>query len=75
MVGLKVNFHKSHIICIGGYNTRMMVIESLMGCVRNKFPFTYLGIPLRKAILKRGEWKEIVERLHKRYIVGKEKFF
>lgn len=36
--GLKVNFYKSHIIGIGGYNTCIMMIESIMGCVRGKFP-------------------------------------
>lgn len=51
--GLKVNFYKSHVIFLDEYDIHMMVIENIMGCVRGEFPFTSLGIPLRKTTFKR----------------------
>ncbi|XP_071705386.1 uncharacterized protein [Rutidosis leptorrhynchoides] len=50
--GLKVNFQKS---CIYGVGVDHMELSSLahnMGCLVGKFPFIYLGLPIRSRMKK-----------------------
>lgn len=50
--GLKVNFHKIHIIFLGDFHINLL-IERIIGCPRGDFPIKYLGIRLRQIALKK----------------------
>jgi len=44
--GLKINFHKSEIFCIGQAKQHELMYSSLVGCKLGSYPFRYLGIPM-----------------------------
>ena len=52
MSGLKINFHKSEVICVGLEDNRIKLFEEILTCKRGDLPFKYLGIPVDEHRLK-----------------------
>ena len=46
LTGLKINFHKSELFCIGRANEEHEASRKLFGYELGALPFTYLGIPI-----------------------------
>ena len=44
--GLKINFYKSKLFCLGAAKIQGMEYRELFRCVEGSFPFRYLGIPM-----------------------------
>jgi hypothetical protein len=44
--GLKINFHKSKLFCIGEAQDEVNAYADLFGCGQGQFPIRYLGIPI-----------------------------
>lgn len=65
MSGLKVNFHKSEVVCVWMEEERIKLFQEIFTCGRGKFPIKYLGIPVDEKMLKTeigicwwGGWKK-----------------
>jgi hypothetical protein len=46
LLGLKINFHKSELFCIGEAQDSATLYAELFGCGQGQFPIRYLGIPI-----------------------------
>jgi len=72
VVGLKANFHKSHLI---GINIQPEVLdraaEFLNCCVG--LPFNYLGVPMGINHKQKGEWQTLLNRLKSRLFAWKSR--
>jgi hypothetical protein len=64
--GLKINFHKSEIICFGGAKDFEDQYTELFGCNSGEYPFKYLGIPMHHRKLQNSDWRVIEERFEKK---------
>jgi hypothetical protein len=62
MSGLKINFHKSEVICLGDAKNRSMDFEEIFTCKSGVLPMKYLGIPIDEKILNLKDWKPILEK-------------
>lgn len=52
--GLKINFHKSELICFGRAQDSLDQYKEIFGCKHGELPLRYLGIPIHfKKIKKR----------------------
>jgi hypothetical protein len=56
MSGLKINFHKSDIYCLGGALDREEDFERIFTCNSGLLPMKYLGVPINKKRLKNSDW-------------------
>ncbi|KAK9075730.1 hypothetical protein SSX86_004059 [Deinandra increscens subsp. villosa] len=61
--GLKVNFDKSKIYGIGLDQNSLSVLASTLRCKIDKFPFTYLGVPIGANMKLKRNWKPVIEKL------------
>jgi hypothetical protein len=61
--GLKINFHKSKLFCIGEAQDLAALYAELFGCGQGQFPIRYLGIPIHYQRLTIAEQKSVEERL------------
>jgi hypothetical protein len=52
MSGLKINFHKSEVYCIGEANERRQKFEEIFTCKVVSLPMKYLGVPVDEKRLK-----------------------
>jgi mannosylglycoprotein endo-beta-mannosidase len=64
--GLKINFHKSEILCFGKAKEVEDQYRDLFGCEAGSLPFRYLGIPIHYRKLTNGEWKSVEDRFEKK---------
>ena len=64
--GLKINFHKSELFCLGGTKRKTETYIQIFGCREGSFPFKYLGIPMGQHKLTNRDWSQIEERFHKK---------
>jgi hypothetical protein len=55
MSGLKINFHKSEVICFGGSLKRRKEFEKFFNCKSGELPMKYLGIPIDEKRLRLKE--------------------
>lgn len=46
MSGLKVNFHKSLLVCVNVNDSWLTEAASVLNCKIEKLPFVYLGLPI-----------------------------
>jgi hypothetical protein len=53
MSGLKINFHKSEIYCLGGGGD----FERIFTCKSGLLPMKYLRVPINKKRLKNSDWE------------------
>ena len=70
--GLKINFHKSEIFCLGDVSSRVDCYRQIFGCKEVSFPFMYLGIPINQQKITNKDWGQIEERFQNSRVVGKE---
>ncbi|WVZ84217.1 hypothetical protein U9M48_031271 [Paspalum notatum var. saurae] len=73
LLGLKINFHKSEIFCLGQAKECENAYSELFGCSSGSFPFRYLELPMHYRKLRNSDWRHIEERLEKRLIGWKGK--
>jgi hypothetical protein len=59
--GLKINFHKSEILCYGETTNLEREYSQIFGCERGSYPIRYLGISMHHRKLNNNDWKEIEE--------------
>lgn len=64
--GLKINFLKSDLYCLGGAQEMGAHLEEIFTCKLRAFPFKYLGIPLHFRRLANSDWKHVEERVEGR---------
>jgi hypothetical protein len=63
---LKINFHKTEMLCYGGAKEFQDEYMELFGCNVGEYPFRYLGIPMHHRQLLNSEWWQIKEHFEKR---------
>jgi hypothetical protein len=66
MSGLKINFMKSEVLCIGGDNDIAKSYSELFHCQIGSFPMKYLGVPVSATGLKESDWDFIDMRFIKK---------
>ena len=66
MSGLKINFHKSEVYCIGTAATRKDSYERIFTCQVGQLPMMYLGVPIDEIRLKNSDWDSTGETLEKK---------
>lgn len=64
--GLKINFHKSELFCLGGAMERQVAYSEIFTCGVGSFPIKYLGIPVDVKRLSNARWKPIEEKVEKK---------
>jgi hypothetical protein len=64
--GLKINFHKSELICFGDAQYSLDQYMEIFGCKQGDLPLRYLGIPIHFKELRNSYWKQVEERYEKR---------
>ncbi|XP_026400306.1 uncharacterized protein LOC113296195 [Papaver somniferum] len=70
---MKLNLEKSTMICVGADE----VIQDLaleLGCIVEKFPFKYLGLPIGATARSTAVWDEVVARMDVKLETWKKKF-
>ncbi|KAJ9551745.1 hypothetical protein OSB04_015790 [Centaurea solstitialis] len=61
--GLRINMHKSKIFGVGVSNEEVQEWARGVGCVGGSFPFTYLGLPVGDSMLKKSDWRPVVDKV------------
>nr|CAE04633.3 OSJNBa0028I23.15 [Oryza sativa Japonica Group] len=64
--GLKINFHKSELLCFGKAIEVEREYALLFGCKTGSYTLKYLGLPMHYRKLSNKDWKEVEERFQKR---------
>jgi hypothetical protein len=64
--GLKINFHKSEVIVMGGDPEEQARVARLLNCRQGKFPFTYLGFTMTDHKLTIADMEPLVATMGKR---------
>jgi hypothetical protein len=64
--GLKINFHKSELFCLGEAKANVTTYIQLFGCKEGSFPFKYLVIPMSHQKITSKEWSQIEEKFQKK---------
>ena len=71
--GLKINYHKSEIFCLGEASTKASSYIQLFGCKEGSFPFKYLGIPMSQHKIANKDWEQLETRFQKKLSSWKSK--
>jgi hypothetical protein len=66
MSGLKINFHKSEVYCLGRAKDRVRQFEEILTCKSGDLPMKYLGIPIDEKRLSVSRWNPIIEKFGKK---------
>jgi hypothetical protein len=66
MSGLKINFHKSEVYCLGRAKERYKKFEEILTCKAGDLPMKYLGIPIDEKRLALCRWDPIIEKFGKK---------
>jgi hypothetical protein len=61
--GLKINFYKSEIYCLGAAKERGQHYSEIFTCPNSELPMTYLGMPIDEKRLVVSQWDPIGEKL------------
>lgn len=64
--GLKINFHKSELFCVGTVKDHEQEYREIFGCGLDTFPFRYLGIPMHHKRINSKDWRCIEEIFEKK---------
>ena len=72
MSGLKINFHKSEILCFGKAVDRKNLYAEIFTCPIRNLPMNYLGIPVDYKTLRISHWAKMEEKMEKNWESGKE---
>jgi hypothetical protein len=54
--GLKINFHKSEIFCLGNAKERAQRYSEIFTCPTAELPMKYLGMPVDEKKLALSQW-------------------
>jgi hypothetical protein len=65
LCGLKINFHKRKLFCVGEAQDEVAAYADLFGCGQGQFLMRYLGMPIHYWKLTIVEWKLVEERIKK----------
>ena len=63
MSGLKINFHKSEIFCLGEAGDKEMWYTDIFTCPHNCLPLKFLGVPIDDKKLCKSLWWSTVEKV------------
>jgi hypothetical protein len=63
MSGLKINFHKSEIICLGNSVNSERLYADIFTCPPSGLPMKYLGVQIDNKKLCKSLWAPIVEKI------------
>jgi hypothetical protein len=66
MSGLKINFHKSEVYCLGNTKNRQDAFESIFTCQGSDLPMKYLGILIDKKRIKNSDWNGPIGKIEKK---------
>lgn len=66
MSGLKVNFHKSSLVCVNIAPSWLSEAASVLSWKVGKVPFLYLGMPIEGNSRRLSFWEPIVNRIKAR---------
>jgi hypothetical protein len=61
--GLKINVHKSEILCYGKAKDHEEQYVEFFGCNIGSYPFKYLRIPMHNRKLFNSDWKMVEEKI------------
>lgn len=64
--GLKINFLKSEIFCIGSAGMRQGVYEEIFTCKVGDLPLKYLSIPVDRKKVKNLDWKRVEDKVEQK---------
>jgi hypothetical protein len=71
--GLKINFHKSEIFCLGEARERALSYSEIFTCPTAELPMKYLGMPVDEKKLDVSQWAPVEEKFaKKKSLDGKE---
>ena len=65
MSGLKINFLKSEILCVGGDDGLLTFYSDLFNCQIGHFPMRYLGVPVSFTTLRALDWSFVDDKFLK----------
>jgi hypothetical protein len=65
MSGLKINFHKSEILCFGKAEEMKNLYAEIFTCPIKNLPMNYLGIPVDYKTLRISHWAKMEEKMEK----------
>jgi len=71
--GLKINYHKSELLCFGKAKEVESDYMNIFGCQVAETPLTYLGIPLHYKRISNKDWKIIEDRFERKLSTWKGK--
>jgi hypothetical protein len=74
MSGLKINFHKSEIFCLGKANEFVNLYADIFTCPVGCLPMKYLGVPIDNKKISKSLWCPMMEKWIKGLLVGREDF-
>jgi hypothetical protein len=66
MSGVKINFCKTEVICVGMEEDRIKQFEEILTCRRGTLPFKHLGIPVDEKRLRVSDWNPSIGKVEKR---------
>lgn len=66
MSGLKINFHKSDLYCLGEAHERVDLFSAIFTCKMGELPLTYLGIPVDAVRIRNRDWKRVENKVENR---------
>ncbi|KAG8086542.1 hypothetical protein GUJ93_ZPchr0010g7976 [Zizania palustris] len=66
MSGLKINFHKSEVYCVGMNDRRKADICQILTCNMGDLPMKYLGLPINKTRITRKDWNSCENKMENR---------
>lgn len=65
MSGLKINFEKSEVFCVGGDDNILNTYADMFNCQIGHFPMKYLGVPISCTGLRNIDWLFLDEKFLK----------
>jgi hypothetical protein len=71
--GLKIDFHKSELLCFGNAHDSLETYLELFRCKQGDFPIKYLGLSIHFKRLRNSDWNMVEERVEKRLVSWKGK--
>ena len=60
--GLKINFHKSEVHCVGLAVGKQALYEDIFTCKSGKLPLRYLGIPVDRKKVSNIDWRPVEDK-------------
>jgi hypothetical protein len=66
MSGLKVNFNKSEVFCLGGGQEKEEMYCHILTCRRGTLAMKYLGIPIDKKRIHNVDWSPTKNKIEKK---------